>query len=354
MLIALGLVQEQLPSPTLLVVLGAFAILATHRETFFGDETAMSGSIVVIVASVVAFRDDAWLLGPVVCCMAAGLHLAHLRRGVWSKIIVNSAATAIAAACAAIVFRSVGSSESVVSLAAGTVLAVLVYWSLNNLAIGTVLSTIAPGGALTQILELVRSETEMLGFALAGALCGLLFIEVGIWAGALALVLVLAAVDVLVISRPRPSSERTKHQGLAAVLARATGLLIGGGCAFAVAGVVHPLAGLVAGIASAVAVMTVLAMTMFHGALGTWDVRLGGGVAVADLPFALVAAIAGVVAATIDPAIGVGVASIGLVGTGGLLAWRRHHVGAEPEIDDAELLAMLELARAERRSAPGS
>jgi hypothetical protein len=280
------------------------------------------------------------------------MHWAHVRRGVWSKVIVNSAATAIAAASAAIVFRSVGGSESVGSIAVATILAVLVYWLLNNLAIGTVLSTITPGGAFGQTIELVRSETEMLGFALAGALCGLLFIEVGIWAGALALVLVLAAVDVLVISRPRPSSERTKHRGLAAVLARAAALLIGGGCALAVADAVHPLAGFVAGIASAVFVMTVLTMTILHGALGSWDARLAGGVAVADLPYAVVAAVAGVVAATIDPAIGVALASVGLIGIGGLLAWRRHHVVAEPQIDDTELLAMLELARAERRSAP--
>jgi hypothetical protein len=54
-----------------------------------------------------------------------------------------------------------------------------------------------------------------------------------------------------------------------------------------------------------------------------------------------------------DPAIGVAVASAGLIGTGALLAWRRHHVLGEPEIDDTEMLAMLELALAERRSAPG-
>jgi hypothetical protein len=351
-LIALGIAQGQAPSLTLLVVVGAFAILATHRETFFGDETAMSGSIVVIVASVVAFTNDAWVLGPVLCCIAAGLHWAHVRRGLWSKVIVNAGATAVAAACAAVVFRSFGGSDSAVPLAMATVLAVLAYWLLNNIAIGTVLSTIAPGGVFSQVIELVRSETEMLGFALAGALCGLLFIEVGIWAGALALVLVLAAVDVLVISRPRPSSERTKHRGLAVVVARAAALVVGGGCAFAVADSVHPSAGLIAGIASAVLVMAGLTVTILHRALGSWEVRLAGGVAVADLPYAVVAAAAGVVAATIDPAIGVAVASVGLIGTGGLLAWRRHHVVTEPRIDDTELLAMLELARAERRSAP--
>jgi hypothetical protein len=340
----------------MLLTLILLMIVAEHRDRLFDDETSMSGSIVVALASIVAFRESAFLLGPILCGACAGLYWPHLRERAWAKIVINAATIAFSTLAAAAVFNLVWwpSLQAFLDVLIAGLIATLAYWAVNCVMLAGATAIIGRKRFWPMTIELVRSETEMLGFALAGALCGLLFIEVGIWAGALALVLVLAAVDVLVISRPRPSSERTKHQGLAAVLARATGLLIGGGCAFAVAGVVHPLAGLVAGIASAVAVMTVLAMTMFHGALGTWDVRLGGGVAVADLPFALVAAIAGVVAATIDPAIGVGVASIGLVGTGGLLAWRRHHVGAEPEIDDAELLAMLELARAERRSAPGS
>lgn len=349
---AWAIADQQSPSPVLLVVLGVFAVLATHRETFFGDETAMSGSIVVVVAAVVAFRDDAWLLGPVLCCVAAGLHWAHVSHGAWSKVIVNSAATAIAASAAAILFRAVGGSGSLALLGLGTLFAVFAYWFLNNLAIGTVLSTMTPGPAWRHIVELLRSETEMLGFALAGALCGLLFIEVGVWAGALSLVLVLGAVDVLVISRPGPSSERTDHRGLAAALARTVSLAAGAAVSFALAEALHPLVGLVAGIATAIVVMTALTTVMLQRRLGAWDLRLAGGVALADAPYAAVAAIAGVVTALTDPAIGVAVASVGLVGVGGLLALRRHRVIAEPEVDDTQLLAMLELARAERRSAP--
>jgi hypothetical protein len=352
-----GVLSASEPDPDwwMLLTLIMCMIVAEHRDRLFEDETSMSGSIVVALASVVAFHDSAFLLGPILCGASAGLYWPHLREGAWSKIVINAATMALSALAAAAVF-SVAWSPSLpmfLDVLVAGLAATLAYWAVNCVMLAGATAVIGRAPFWPMTIELVRSETEMLGFALAGALCGLLFIEVGIWAGALALVLVLAAVDVLVISRPRPSSERTKHRGLAAVLARAAALLIGGGCAFAVADAAHPFAGLVAGIASAVLVMTVLTTAILHGSLGSWDARLAGGVAVADLPYAIVAVIAGVVAASIEPAIGVAVACVGLIGTGGLLAWRRHHVVAEPQIDDTELLAMLELARAERRSAPG-
>lgn len=331
-----------------------FMIVAEHRDRLFDDETSMSGSIVVALASAIAFRESAFLLGPVLCGASAGLYWPHVRERAWSKIVTNAAIMAFSALAAASIVGAAWSPSLPLFLDVVFVglAATISYWTVNCVMLASATAIIGRAPFWRQTFELVRSETEMLGFALAGALCGLLFIEVGIWAGALGLALVLAAVDLFVISRPRPSSERTKHRGLPAVLARAIALLVGAGCAFVIASAVHPLAGVVAGITSAFVVMAVLTASMLHGSLGTWDISLAGGVAVADLPYVTITAIAGVVAATIDPAIGVAVASVGLIGTGGLLAWRRHRVVTEPELDDTELLAMLELARAERRSAP--
>lgn len=314
----------------------------------------MSGSIVIALAAVVAFHQSSFLLGPVLCGAAAGLYWPHVRQRAWSKVAINATTMAMAALVAAAVFRIVWSPRlpTIPGVLLAGLAATLAYWAINCLILSGVTAIIGRASFWPVTFELLRSETEMLAFALAGALCGLLFIEVGVWAGALALVLVLVAVDVLVISRPRPSSQRADHRGLAVVLARVAVLAIGAAVAYVLADAVHPVAGLVAGIAVGVAAMTLLAMALLRRRLGTWDVELAGGLAIADAPYAVVAAVAGVVTASSDPAVGVALASVGFIGIGGLLAWRRHRVITEPEVDDTELLAMLELARTERRSAP--
>jgi hypothetical protein len=356
LLFAVGVLAATEPAPdaSTLLVLVTLMVLAEHRDRLFDDETSMSGSIVVALASVVAFRESAGLLGPVLCGASAGLYWPHLRERAWSKVVINAGTMALSALVAAAVF-SIASSPSLVLLPEVLLLslaATLAYWATNCVLLAGATAFLGRARFRTMAVELVRSETEMLGFALAGALCGLLFIEVGVWAGALALVLVLAAVDVFVISRPRPSSSRTQHRGLASALARAAALVAGCGVAFGAAVAVHPVVGLVVGIASGLVLTMMLTMVMLHRRLGAWDPPLAGGIALADAPYFVVSAIAGVVAAATDPAVGVAVACAGLLATGALLAWRRHHVNTERELDDTQLLAMLELARAERKSRP--
>src|SRR4029078_11587611 len=50
---------EGFPSPVRVAVLLVCAVLVAHREVVFGDETAISLSIVVICSAVVVFHDEA-------------------------------------------------------------------------------------------------------------------------------------------------------------------------------------------------------------------------------------------------------------------------------------------------------
>src|SRR5260370_40809755 len=43
---------------------GATVICAEHRDRLFGDETSVSGSIIVVMAAVVVFSRSSWLFAP--------------------------------------------------------------------------------------------------------------------------------------------------------------------------------------------------------------------------------------------------------------------------------------------------
>ena len=64
------------PLPPLVpfAILAVLVILAEHRFVLFGDETSMSGSMIVIVASVFVFADTAPLAGPVLIASLGGLY----------------------------------------------------------------------------------------------------------------------------------------------------------------------------------------------------------------------------------------------------------------------------------------
>src|SRR6476659_9795887 len=72
------LVFTPLPPLVPFLVLGALLVLAEHRFVLFGDETSMSGSIIVAVASVFVFADTAPLAGPMLVDSLGGLYLPQL------------------------------------------------------------------------------------------------------------------------------------------------------------------------------------------------------------------------------------------------------------------------------------
>jgi hypothetical protein len=90
------------PLPPLVpfLVLGALLVLAEHRFVLFGDETSMSGSIIVAVASIFVFADSSPLAGPMLVASLGGLYLPHVRQRDVSKIITNAGAMSLAASTA--------------------------------------------------------------------------------------------------------------------------------------------------------------------------------------------------------------------------------------------------------------
>src|SRR5215470_6084930 len=73
-----------------LVVLGVLAIAATNLEVMARTNTAISGNVMVLVASIIVFRHYSYYLGPALVGFLCGLFdFAQLRNREWMKISFN-------------------------------------------------------------------------------------------------------------------------------------------------------------------------------------------------------------------------------------------------------------------------
>ena len=90
----------------------AARVVAEHRFVLFGDETSMSGSIIVVVASVFVFADQLAFAGPILIASLGGLYLPHFQARRFGLVVANCSIFAIAVASAAAAKASVGHSHS--------------------------------------------------------------------------------------------------------------------------------------------------------------------------------------------------------------------------------------------------
>ncbi|MFM8303706.1 MAG: hypothetical protein ACKOA9_05330, partial [Actinomycetota bacterium] len=129
----------------------------------FGDETSMSASIIVVVASAFAFADSSPLAGPLLIGSLGGFYLPHFRRGSLSLIVANATSlglTALTTANATTVLADhTGGSVPPMPLA---ILGVMTYWSINSVLIGTA-SALRQGMSLRRSIEAqITSEWPLL------------------------------------------------------------------------------------------------------------------------------------------------------------------------------------------------
>ncbi len=195
----------RVPSAIATIGLTGLMIAATHRESFFADETALSGSFIVVLAAVVLSVEKMTPLGFATCSICAGLYVTDIRSRAWSRMVVNASVHLIAASLAAASYAVIVNALTprLLGFCVGTIAAVAAYWFANNSILGIAIAIFERVPIVPRVVDLIRSETEMLLFALGGAGCGYLMATVSPIVGLLGLVLLLIAVDVLVIRRPR-------------------------------------------------------------------------------------------------------------------------------------------------------
>jgi len=157
------LVLTPLPPIAPFAALAVLVVLAEHRFILFGDETSMSASIIVVVASIFVFADTSPLAGPVLIASIGGVYLPHLRTRALSKVAFNGTGMGLAAWSAAALAgatRSYPTSGSLTVAAAGT--AVLVYWLANNLIVAGHQVTVCGARFIRSARLLVAADTDVL------------------------------------------------------------------------------------------------------------------------------------------------------------------------------------------------
>jgi hypothetical protein len=198
-----------------LVLLSVILVGAEHRDRLFGDGTSVSGSIVVSMASIAVFARGQWLAAPMICSAVAGLYWPHIRTRALSRIAINAGSMSLAAGTAAFVFRVVAPPSNAigVQLSIAGVLALSTFWIINSAILAAAVAALQGRRWLRVVLDLVRSDTALLPFALIGLGCGYLVGRAGEWIGWLALLVTLALADALLI---RKGVARVKRQTTAA------------------------------------------------------------------------------------------------------------------------------------------
>lgn len=336
--------SEGVPPIKLLLLFAALVIIAENRDRIFGDETSISGSIAVAVGSVIAFRHSTPLLGPFACAAMAGMYWPHIREGRLDKVIVNAASIGFSAlaATAAIDVMSVNRDSSVVTVLVLAVPGVVAYWVVNTFVLAFAVSILRGSAFASNAKVLIGSETSMLGFALFGAVAGLMFLKYGYLIGTASITLLLASLDVLVIAPRRWLSSRigsgvTQRRSLFACLA----------CVFVLAAFgaerMGLLLGAVAAVVGALAVTFLVALLGVHRRVGMWERHLALGIAIVDAPLVVVFTVAGALAAAVSMWVGATIVATALA-LSVVITHRRQRRLARYDEDDERLAAAVELA----------
>src|SRR5438094_2518055 len=84
-----------------LAVLGLFALAATNFDVTARAGLGISGNVMVLVASLVVFRDYGLFLGPVIVGCCGALDWTQLRERAWQKVAFNASADALSMLAAA-------------------------------------------------------------------------------------------------------------------------------------------------------------------------------------------------------------------------------------------------------------
>src|SRR5581483_4964544 len=101
------LLTNRRPDLGLLALFGCLMFVTENRDRVFSDETSVSASIVVGIASIFAFQGSAQFFGPLLTASLAGFYLPHLRQLDLPKIVINSSSIGLSALSGAVVLSLV-------------------------------------------------------------------------------------------------------------------------------------------------------------------------------------------------------------------------------------------------------
>jgi len=171
------------PSVAALVILGLLCTFAANTSVVLPNDSAMSASFMLAVASIVVFHEDAKLLGPLLVGIAGGMYFPHLRERQWQKVLFNAGSLGLAGLAAAGVYAVVPDNilESVPGQLAAAIPTALTY-SLVNFVLLTFALALHDKRPINEVAEeLWLGDLQIYPFALMGVLLGRLYVDVGAW-----------------------------------------------------------------------------------------------------------------------------------------------------------------------------
>lgn len=176
-------VSGPLPEATAIAIFGLLCAFAANTSVVLPNESALSASFMLAVASIVVFHDRSALLGPLLVGLACGIYAPHIRERQWRKLLFNSGSLALSALAAAGVYETIPENvlASVPGQLAAAIPTALTYSLVNFLLLTTALSLHEhrPLGEVAD--ELWLGDLQIYPFALMGVLLGRLYLDLGAW-----------------------------------------------------------------------------------------------------------------------------------------------------------------------------
>jgi HD superfamily phosphodiesterase len=176
-------VYGPLPDWQVVVLLGGLYALAENRDVELPNRSSISAGFMLAMASVVAFRENAPLLGPLLVGGCGCLYLAHIREREWAKIATNASIFALSSVAAATVFLLI--PEQATSGVTGQLVAAfpigLTFSLINFLLLVPVIAAVNKVSHGEVARDLWLGDLQIYPFALLGVLLGRLYVDLGIW-----------------------------------------------------------------------------------------------------------------------------------------------------------------------------
>jgi hypothetical protein len=178
-----------------LLLLAALCAFAEHIIVRLPNGSSVSASVMISLAAVFVFRDQAPFLGPLLVGMAGGVYWPHLRRRDWRRLTFNIGTLGLSTLAAAGAFTLVAhTARSVGFELLGAVAASIAYW-LVDIGLLAVTMRLNEGGTLRgQVSDLWGfADFEIVVFAVLGVFLGRLYEAHGVLIVALFITPILAA-----------------------------------------------------------------------------------------------------------------------------------------------------------------
>jgi hypothetical protein len=182
--IALALaLSSPLPAAGSVLLLAALFAFAENASVELPNKSSLSASLMLAMVAIVAFREGAEYLGPLLVAAAGSLYIRQLRNREWAKVCFNLANFGLSALAAAAVYSvlPIDKTGSVGFELVAAIPTALTYSTVNSLLLMPAVAMLTARPVREVAREMWLGDIQILPFALLGGLLGRLYLDLGSW-----------------------------------------------------------------------------------------------------------------------------------------------------------------------------